>query len=124
MASKRKVQVNSWRLLTWNLQIPSMCGEFMGPVGLEGRELYPYLHQLFFIIFFNLIFLYTRFLLVIYFIHIHVSMSIPISQFIPLPPPPTFPSWCPYVCSLYLSLYFCLADRFICTIFLDSAYMR
>ena len=37
---------------------------------------------------FNLIyFLYSRFLLVIYFIHISVYMSIPISQFIPPPPP-------------------------------------
>ena len=70
------------------------------------------------------IFLYSRFLLVIYFIHISVYMSIPISQFIPPPPPPpAFPRWCPYVCSLQLCLYFCLADQFICTIFLDSTYM-
>ena len=34
------------------------------------------------------IFLYCRFLLVIHFIHISVYMSIPISQFIPSPPPP------------------------------------
>ena len=34
------------------------------------------------------IFLYSRFSLVIYFIHISVYMSIPISQFIPPPPPP------------------------------------
>ena len=33
------------------------------------------------------IFLYSRFLLVTYFIHISVYMSIPISQFIPPPPP-------------------------------------
>ena len=32
-------------------------------------------------------FLYSRFSLVIYFIHISVSMSIPISQFITPPPP-------------------------------------
>ena len=39
-----------------------------------------------------LFFLYSRFLLVIYFIHISVYMSIPISQFIPPPPPlPHFP---------------------------------
>ena len=38
--------------------------------------------------FFNLIFLYSRFLLVIYFIHISIYMSIPISQFIPPPPTP------------------------------------
>ena len=42
-------------------------------------------------IFFNLIyFLYDTFLLVIYFIHISVYMSIPISQFI-TPPPPRSP---------------------------------
>ena len=85
------------------------------------------LQRLFFVeFFFNLIVLYSRFLLVIYFIHISVYMSIPISQFIP-PPPPTpaaFPPWCPYVCSLHLCLYFCLASRFICTIFLGSTYMH
>ena len=51
-------------------------------------------HHLFFFEFLNFIlfiFLYSRFLLVIYFIHISVYMSIPISQFIPLPPPPRFP---------------------------------
>ena len=36
-------------------------------------------------------FLYSRFLLVIHFIHISVYMSIPISQFITPPPPATFP---------------------------------
>ena len=53
------------------------------------------------------LFLYSRFLLVIYFIYISVYMSIPISQFIPPPPPrpPAFPPWCPYICSLQLSLF-------------------
>ena len=42
--------------------------------------------------FYLFIFLYSRFLLVINFIHISVSMSIPISQFIPPPHPhPRFP---------------------------------
>ena len=53
----------------------------------------------------NFIFLYSRFLLVTYFIHISVYMSIPISQFItspPAPTPATFPPWCPYICSLHL----------------------
>ena len=31
-----------------------------------------------------------------------------------------FPSWYLYVCSLYLCLYFCFANKFIYTIFLDS----
>ena len=66
--------------------------------------------------------LYSMFSLVIYFIHISVYMSIPISQFIPLSP--LFLPWCPYVCSLHLCLYFCLVNRFICTIFLDSTYTR
>ena len=82
---------------------------------------------LFFFEFLNFIyFLYSRFLLAIYFIHISVYMSIPISQFIPPPPPPliSVPPWCPYVCSLHLCLYFCPADRFICTIFLGSTYMH
>ena len=38
--------------------------------------------------FYFIYFLYGRFLLVIYFIHISVYMSIPTSQFIPPPPPP------------------------------------
>ena len=63
---------------------------------------------LFFIFEFYFIFLYSRFLLVINFIHIGMYMSIPISQFIPPPPPPppAFPPWCPYVCSLHLCLLF------------------
>ena len=43
---------------------------------------------LLFIFEFYFIFLYSRFLLVIHFIHISVYMSIPISQFITPPPPP------------------------------------
>ena len=41
-----------------------------------------------------------------------------------LHPPTAFPSWCPDVCSLHLCLNFCPANRFICTIFLGSTYMR
>ena len=37
--------------------------------------------------------------------------------------PPFLPPLCPHACSLCLCLYFCPADRFICTIFLDSTYM-
>ena len=74
-----------------------------------------YIDNQFFFSFFEFIFLYSRFLLVIYFIHVSVYMSIPISQFIP--PLPAFPPWCPYICSLHLCLYFCLANRFICTIY-------
>ena len=35
-----------------------------------------------------------------------------------------FPPWYPYVCSLHLCLNFCPANRFTCTIFLGSTYMR
>ena len=54
-------------------------------------------------------------LLVIHFIHISVYMSIPISQFITPPPPPTtFPPWCPYVCSKELMfLNFRPIDQFV-----------
>ena len=53
---------------------------------------------------------YSRFLLVIYFIHIGVYMSIPISQFNPAPPPPppapTFPlgvqTFVLYICVSFL----------------------
>ena len=83
-----------------------------------GKE--PYCLRVLF--FFNLFFLYSRFSLVIHFIHVSVCMSIPISQFIP--PPPLSPPWCPYVWSLHLCLYFCPANQFICTIFLGSTYMR
>ena len=48
-----------------------------------------------------------------------IYMSIPISQFIPPPLPP----WYSYVSSLYLCLYFSFANRFTCTIFLESIYM-
>ena len=39
-------------------------------------------------------------------------------------PTAVFPPWCPYICSLHLCLNFCPANRFICTIFLGSTYMR
>ena len=45
----------------------------------------------FFFEFYFICFLYSRFLLVIHFIHISLYMSIPISQFIPPPPPPPPP---------------------------------
>ena len=47
--------------------------------------------------FFYLIFLYTRFLLVIHFIHNSVYVSIPISQFIRALPPPTTATYPPSV---------------------------
>ena len=51
-------------------------------------------------------FLYSRFLLVIYFIHISVYMSIPISQFIPPPPAPHFPPLVSiHLCSTSVSLF-------------------
>ena len=38
--------------------------------------------------------------------------------------PPLLLQLCPNVCSLYSYLYFCHANRFISTIFLDSIYMH
>ena len=48
-------------------------------------------------------FLYSRFLLVTYFIHISVYMSIPIPQFIP-PRPTAFPPWFGFVVVKFTSL--------------------
>ena len=83
----------------------------------------PLLHLFFF---FNLIFLflkYSRFSLVIYFIHISVYMSVRISQFIP-PPRSLLSLLGVNTFVLYICVYFCLANQFICTIFLDSTYRR
>ena len=46
-------------------------------------------------------------------------MSNPTSQFLP-----PFPPWYPYICSLCLRLYFCFANKVICTVFLDFTYMH
>ena len=43
------------------------------------------------------------------------------SQFIP---PHPSPSWCPFICSLHLFLYYCIAGKFISTIFLISTGMQ
>ena len=55
----------------------------------------------FFFEFYFIYFLYSSFLLVFYFIHISVYMSIPISQFIP-PQPPPHPATCPPLVSIRL----------------------
>ena len=80
----------------------------------------------FFLNFILFIFLYSRFLLVINFIHISVYMSIPVAQFITPPPPPLhhFP---PLVSIRLFSTsvsQFLPANWIICTIFLGSTYMR
>ena len=46
---------------------------------------------------------------------------IPFSQFIP---PPPAPAWRPYISSPRLCHYFCVADKIIYIIFLDSTYMH
>ena len=43
---------------------------------------------------------------------------------LPIHPSLSFLSWCPRVWPLHLCHCFCFAKRFICTIFLDSAYMH
>ena len=47
-----------------------------------------------------------------------VCMSIPVHPTSSLAP------WNPYICSLPLYLYFCFANRFICTIFLYYTYVQ
>ena len=56
--------------------------------------------------------LYSRFSLVMYFIHSinSVHMSTPISQFITYP---QFSPWYPCICSLCLCLYFCFVNKII-----------
>ena len=56
----------------------------------------------------------SRFLLAIYFTHTinSVYMSIPISGFIPPPPP-----WCSYIYSLLLCLYLCFVNKIVHTSF-------
>ena len=54
-------------------------------------------------------FLYSRFLLVIYFIHISVYISIPISQFITPPPPPHPPTLLPPLGVHTFVLYICVS---------------
>ena len=66
--------------------------------------------------------LYSRSLLVIYFIYSSVYMSTPVFQFIPPPPPPIPPGNHKYFLHLYL--YFCFVDKFICSLFLDSTYKQ
>ena len=61
--------------------------------------------------------LYSRFSLVIYFMHSSEYVSVPISQSIP----PLLPSLFPSISFLFL--YFCFTNKFIYAIFLDSAYI-
>ena len=42
---------------------------------------------------------------------------------LPVHPTPLSPPCCPHVCSLCLCLYFCFANGFPCTIFLESTYL-
>ena len=61
---------------------------------------------------------WVRFSLIVYFIavvSIHQSQS-------PSSSHPIFSPWYPDVNSLYLCLYCCLANKFLCIIFLDSTY--
>ena len=53
----------------------------------------------------------------------HIVMYICQSQYPNLSYTPPFPRY-PYICSLFLCLYFCFANMFISTVFLDSTYKR
>ena len=88
--------VGLWpHLFTWSTDAyPSFRSQPQWPCLISPWPVAPVIaspHFFFFKNFFDLIlfiFLYSRFLLVINFIHISVYMSIPISQFIPPHPPP------------------------------------
>ena len=53
------------------------------------------------------------------FIHSNVYMSVPISQSIL---PSSLPTNCKFVFYICVSIYFCFVNKFMCTLFLDSAY--
>ena len=65
--------------------------------------------------------LYSRFSLVMYFIHNSMYMSIPIFQFNP-PALPPLVSICLF--SRYMCLSFCFLNKFIGIIFIDSTYKQ
>ena len=67
----------------------------------------------------ELLVLHSSFPLAIHHTHGSVCASMMLSRLIPPSPSPP----CPQVCSRRLCLYFCPANRFINTIFLDSIYM-
>ena len=97
--------------------------------GLGTRSLMPQEYFLFYFIYFYFILFYLFFIQQVLISHqfythqcIHVNPNLPIHH--TTTTPATFPPWCPYICSLHLCLYFCPANRFICTIFLGSTYMR
>ena len=126
-------------LLLWDLVVFPPCGSLTLCFLIINKSPFFFLSKfdvsvtltqgtLFFIYFefLNFIFLYSRFLLVIYFIHISVYMSIPISQFIP-PPPPTLPlsplGVHTFILYIWVSIT-ALQTGFIHTTFLGSTYMR
>ena len=61
---------------------------------------------------------YSKFPSAVCFTYGNVCVSVLLCQFVP----PSLPSLCPRVGSLHLRLHCCPAERFICTIFLDSLY--
>ena len=76
-----------WLLIVWKMYCSSLwCFPPTFFIVFDEQKFFFFLFELYFI------FLSSRFLLVIYFIHIGVYMSIPISQFITPPPPPHFPA--------------------------------
>ena len=52
----------------------------------------------------------------------YTKQCIDVNPNLPVYPNPTFPSWCPYVCSLNLCLYFCFANSFICFLYIFLTY--
>ena len=81
-----------------------------------------------YVLFFNFIYFFIQQVLISYPFYTHqctlVNPNLPIHHTTTTPTPTAFPPCCPYICSLHLCLYFCPANRLICTIFLGSTYMR
>ena len=73
------------------------------------KKYYLFLFFLNYFYYFYFYFLYSRFLLVIHFIHISVYMSIPIAQFSTPPPPPL----CCFPCLVSIRLFFASVSQFL-----------
>ena len=68
----------------------------------------------------ELLVLYSRFFISLFVLYlvVYICQSQSPNSF-----QPPFPPWYPYICSLYLCLYFCFANKIIFNIFLDSTCM-
>ena len=105
-----------------NVQVSENIYSFILNRALEIKSLRYKLSLL--LAFFNLFFYTAGYLLSILYILVYICQSQYLNSSHHHLPLPLSPPWCPLVCSLHLCLYFCTANRFICTIFLGSTYIR